>query len=361
MKVLMLGWEFPPFSIGGLGTACYSLVNELSRQTELSLILPCRAKRIAGVKFFCSSLEGNPYSKNPNFFSVHEYKEFAKKVAMHEEFDVVHAHDWMTFPAAIEIKRMKKKPLVVHVHATEFDRSGGNSVNEYVYNIEKKGMEEADAVIAVSSFTKQKIIRHYGIAEKKISVVHNAVSFDAEEKRKIGKKIVLFLGRITLQKGPEYFVYAAKKVLEYEDAIFVMAGSGEMQDFVIRKAAELGIADKLLFTGYLSDEEVKKVFALADLYVMPSVSEPFGIVALEALAAKVPVIISKQSGVSEVIKHCLKVDFWDVDEMANKIIAVLRHEELQKELARNGNEEASKLSWEDAVKKCLGIYEKIKR
>jgi glycogen(starch) synthase len=278
-------------------------------------------------------------------------------------FDIVHAHDWMTYPAGITVAAISGKPLVIHVHSTEFDRSGEH-VNQMIYDIERQGMERANKIIAVSHFTRNIIISRYGISGDKVEVVYNGVERNgrwsslAETNIKKDEKIVLFLGRITMQKGPEYFLHAAKKVLAIMDNVkFVMAGSGDLMHRSIELAAELGIGQKVLFTGFLRGEDVQKIYKMADLYVMPSVSEPFGIAPLEALDNDVPVIISKQSGVSEVLMHALKVDFWDVNEIANKIIAVLKYPPLQMTLRSHGNFEVRKLRWIDAAAKCAKIYE----
>jgi len=270
----------------------------------------------------------------------------------------------MTFPAGLAVAAMKGVPLVVHVHSTEFDRSGIN-VDSRIYDIERRGMHGAMKVIAVSYLTKTLCTHHYGIAPEKVEVVYNAIEtngngFD-EEKYKIhtDEKIVLFLGRITMQKGPEYFLGAAKKVLDVMDNVkFVMAGSGDMIRRTIEMASAMGIGHKVLFTGFLRGGDVDRVFKMADLYVMPSVSEPFGIAPLEAMSHDVPVIISKQSGVAEVLTHVLKVDFWDINEMANKIVAVLRHPPLASTLRQQGSFEVRRLSWSDAARACVALYQK---
>lgn len=295
---------------------------------------------------------------------VHRYATMALSLAQGEDFDVIHAHDWMTYPAGVAVSMMTGKPLVVHVHSTEFDRSGEH-VNQVVYDIEREGMERADKVITVSHFTRGICAERYGIAPEKIAVVYNGVERNGswtmgQTHIRQGEKLVLFLGRITMQKGPEYFLHAAKKVLEVMDDVkFVMAGSGDMMYRSIELAAQLGIGNRVLFTGFLRGDDVKKIYQMADLYVMPSVSEPFGIAPLEALDNDVPVIISKQSGVSEVLKHALKVDFWDVNEMANKIVAVLRHPPLQMTLRNHGNFEVRKLRWADAAQHCMNVYEEL--
>jgi glycosyltransferase involved in cell wall biosynthesis len=284
---------------------------------------------------------------------------------MQESFDVVHAHDWMTYPAGLAVAGITNRPLVVHVHSTEFDRSGEH-VNQQVYNIERAGMHGADKVICVSNFTRNIVLSRYSIPPEKVTVVYNAVEPSEQvpqgAARPISRdeRIVLFLGRITMQKGPEYFLAAAKKVLaKMPDVRFVMAGSGDKIRGTIELAAEMGIGSKVAFTGFLRGPDVDRAFEMADLYVMPSVSEPFGIAPLEALSHNVPVIISKQSGVSEVLTHVLKVDFWDINEMANKILAVLRHPPLQRVLREQGSFELRKFSWKDSALRCKQVYESV--
>ncbi len=418
-KVLMLGWEFPPHNSGGLGTACEGLVKGLSKKgVKVTFVLPktpgigincdfadiISASKSAAdsnikLKIINANLspymtaesyrtsnkafdEQNIYGKNL-FEEVARYSELVKEICSKYDFDVIHAHDWMTYKAGINVKKKTGKPLVVHMHATELDRTGGNNVNQFVYDTEREGMHFADAVCPVSNYTKSKIMHHYGVPEHKIHVVHNAVDFKSfNDTDKTGSafgqcnnprnnrhnnprdnprsKLVLFLGRITLQKGPDYFVHAAKKVLEKDpDARFIVAGSGDMEPKIIEKAAELGIADRVLFSGFLRGSDIDRAYRMADVYVMPSVSEPFGITPLEAMKNGTPCIISKQSGVSEVIKHCLKVDFWDIDEMANKILGVLQYKALKESLSENGNNEVKKFSWNVPAQKCLDVYEKV--
>jgi len=295
---------------------------------------------------------------------VNKYASIAVALARTEPFDVIHAHDWMTYPAALAVQAATGKPLVVHVHSTEFDRSGEH-VDQKIYDIERAGMQKADTVVCVSHLTRNIAVSRYGVDPDKVEVVYNAVALPQlgewhVSPIKSDEKIVLFLGRMTMQKGPEYFLRAAKKVVEkFPTVRFVMAGSGDMMNQVIEQAATLGIGRYVTFTGFLRGKDVDRVFSMADLYVMPSVSEPFGIAPLEALSRNVPVIISKQSGVSEVINHALKVDFWDVDEMANKILAVLRHPPLQRTLRQHGQIELRKLSWKDSAVQLKSIYEKL--
>jgi glycosyltransferase involved in cell wall biosynthesis len=295
---------------------------------------------------------------------IQRYASLAVELAGRESFDVVHAHDWMTYPAGLAVAAYTGKPLVVHLHSTEFDRSGEH-VNQHVYDIERAGMHGADRVICVSYLTRGIVLSRYSVPAGKVEVVYNAVAQPdggLPEPLPIARdeKIVLFLGRITMQKGPEYFLQAAKKVLEkYKKVRFVLAGSGDMTGQIVELAAALGIGRYVTFTGFLRGDDVARVFRMADLYVMPSVSEPFGIAPLEALSHNVPVIISKQSGVSEVLTHVLKVDFWDVDEMANKIIAVLRHPPLQRVLRQQGQIELRRLSWRESAEKCREVYQQL--
>jgi glycogen synthase len=305
---------------------------------------------------------GSPYGGDL-FAEIQRYASLASEIARNEEFDVVHAHDWMTYPAGLAVAALKGKPLVIHVHSTEFDRSGEN-VDTRIHDIERRGMHGAMRIIAVSHLTKNICVARYGVESAKVEVVYNAIDLNGnhfdEDKYKIHKdeKIVLFLGRITHQKGPEYFLNAAKKVLEVMDNVkFVMAGSGDMIRRSVEMAMALGIGHKVLFTGFLRGTDVEKVFNLADLYVMPSVSEPFGIAPLEAMSHDVPVLISKQSGVSELLNHVLKVDFWDINEMANKIIAVLRHPPLASTLRQHGAFEVRRRTWADAAKQCQQVYD----
>ena len=431
MKILMLGWEFPPFISGGLGTACYGLTRAMNQMdTEIIFVLPRPISSeytshvklagpdeggISGSSFSGAEIFGLPEFSHVTFRAfasflqpyhtsltyeqalqqgrlqgsevdlptdilslgsgdhygrdlyeeVHRYARLASLIAREEDFDIIHAHDWMTYPAGMAVSAMSGRPLIVHVHSTEFDRSGEN-VNQRVYDIERQGLHTASHVITVSHLTRQVVINRYAVSPDKISVVYNAIETQTNRLGVVGEgikkdeKIVLFLGRITMQKGPEYFLAAAKKVLEVMDNVkFVMAGTGDMMKRTIELAAEMGIGQKVLFTGFLRGGDVDKVFQMADLFVMPSVSEPFGLVPLEALRNDVPVIISKQSGVAEVLTHALKVDFWDINEMANKIVAVLRHPPLRATLREHGNFEVRRFSWSDAAQKCREVYESV--
>ena len=298
---------------------------------------------------------------------VFRYSQAAAALALRERFDVIHAHDWMTYPAAVLIKQLTGKPLVVHIHAMEYDRSGPG-VNPVISEIERTGMSLADRVVAVSHYTRNLVMREYGISGDKIEVVHNAVNrheavqlYNARpgEKR---EKYVLFMGRVTFQKGPDYFLDAANLVLKVmPDVHFIMAGNGDMLTRIVRRAAQLRIGSRVHFTGFLRGADVDRMYALSDLYVMPSVSEPFGIAPLEAMLCDVPVLISRQSGVSEVVQNALKVDFWDVREMANKICAVLRYPRLAQEIVKSSREELKNIKWENAAVQLNAIYKDVCR
>ena len=296
---------------------------------------------------------------------VARYAMVAAQVAkdLEGQFDVIHAHDWLTYFAGIAAKRVSGKALVVHMHATEFDRSGEN-INRRVYAIEKAGMQAADRVIAVSELTRRIVIGKYGIPADKVVTVHNAVRFgeseEAAPERAVKDKVVTFLGRITYQKGPDYFVEAAAKVLQrVSDVRFVMAGSGDLMNHVVRRVAQLGIADRFHFTGFLKGGEVQRMFRLSDVYVMPSVSEPFGISPLEAMRSGVPVIISRQSGVAEVLDYAIKVNYWDVDALADAIYGLLTYPALGRMFASKGLEEVTGLKWTNAAAKIKTVYETV--
>ena len=292
---------------------------------------------------------------------VSNYAYIASEIAKQFDFDVIHAHDWMTYDAGIAAKNVSGKPLVVHVHATEFDRSGMN-VNQVVYDMERRGMQNADKVLTVSNLTRNIVINHYGVPESKVTTVYNGVEAIGAKsslhfEKTFDDKVVTFLGRITYQKGPEYFLEAAAKVLQRKKNVkFVMAGSGDMLEKMMWRAAELGISKNFFFTGFLRGDDVIHMLSISDVYVMPSVSEPFGISPLEAMRSNVPVIISKQSGVSEVLQHAIKVDFWDVDSMADAIHGIISYDALGNMFREYGKKEVDKFKWDNAAKRIKEEY-----
>ena len=303
----------------------------------------------------------NPYDGDLVLASE-RYARFCVRASRGLAFDVIHAHDWITYPAGIALARLTGRPLVVHVHATEFDRSG-NHVNQAVYNIERRGMHAAVRVICVSMLTRNLCVNRYGVPPEKIDVIYNGVDVEPAaygiKRIERNEKIVLYFGRITMQKGPEYFVRAAQRVLEVmPDVRFIVAGNGDQATRMIEMAAEMGIGSRMTFTGFLRGRDIPRVFSMADVYVMPSVSEPFGIAPLEAMGHRVPVIISRNSGVSEILTHALKVDFWDVDDIASKIVAVLRYPPLRNSLRDHGLFEVRGITWDGAARRCLGTYGK---
>ncbi len=422
MKVLMFGWEFPPHISGGLGTACFGLTKGLlHHDVEVIFVVPKaygdenqEAVRLVNASDISIDIRNSiykdcwenisyievgsnliPYTSPDEFYNiinqtklagsenfdsvlsktyqfsgkygqnlmeeVQRYALVASTIAHQNNFDVIHAHDWLTYPAGIAAKKISNKPLVVHVHATEFDRSGEN-INQNVYDIERQGMEAADMVIAVSNLTRNIIIERYGISPEKVFTVHNAVDSSTRsdycfEEKHFQEKIVTFLGRVTFQKGPDYFVEAAYKVLQKDPNVrFVMAGSGDMLIRMIKRVAQLRMSNKFHFTGFLDAEDVDRMFSMSDVYVMPSVSEPFGISPLEAMRSNVPVVISKQSGVSEVLKYALKIDFWDIDAMADAIYGLLHYDALSKMFIRYGKDEVDKMKWDNAAGLVKDIY-----
>lgn len=416
MKALMFGWEFPPHILGGLGTASYGLTKGMhaNGNMDISFVIPkphgdeekgfariigaCDtpvawrdvswdyvASRIGKVMdpqlYFdlrdhiyadfnymnlndlgCIEFSGR-YPDNL-MEEINNYSIVAGVIARTVPCDIIHSHDWLTYPAGIHTKNITGKPLVIHVHATDFDRSRGN-VNPTVFGIEKDGMEHADHIITVSNLTRRTVIEKYGINPDKVTTVHNAViPLDDDllnlKRRTHDEKVVTFLGRITMQKGPEYFVEAAAKVLKKNKNVrFVMAGSGDMMDDMIRLAARRGIADRFHFTGFLRGKEVYQMLRDSDVYIMPSVSEPFGISPLEAMEMGVPSIISKQSGCAEILTNVIKTDYWDIDAMADAIHAIISYPALYNQLREDGIEEIHGITWEKAGKKVIDIYNSL--
>jgi glycosyltransferase involved in cell wall biosynthesis len=426
MRVLMFGWEFPPHISGGLGTASYGLTKGMATLNDLEVIfvvpkawgdedqtmvrlvgankIPVAYKQIffKGSRRSFEKIEISskivPYTDPEDFWKVtrsevsayslfihtndrgtvdfsgrydcnlmeeiNKYAVVASVIAEENEFDIIHAHDWLAYPAGIAAMEVSGKPLVIHVHATDFDRSGGN-VNPDVYRIEKSGMEAASKIITVSNLTRDIVINKYHISPDKVETVYNAVepvnmTENLPVKKGFDDKVVTFLGRITLQKGPEYFIEAAYKVLQVMDNVrFVMAGSGDMMERMIRRAATLKITDRFHFTGFLKGADVFTMLNMSDVYIMPSVSEPFGISPLEAMQSNVPVIISKQSGVAEILTHAVKTDFWDIDAMADAIYGILNYPALSNMFIKNGKEEVIRLKWDNSARHVKDIYYRV--
>jgi glycosyltransferase involved in cell wall biosynthesis len=411
----MYGWEFPPHISGGLGIACYGIVNELAKKgAKITFVLPQAIENMAqgdnisivGCDLLSTSIDTSffeslvdikkidamlhPYMTNDSYLqslmnantsscSTDELKSYrltgrygpnlltevfryalaAGVLAKSVPHDVIHAHDWLTILAGIEAKKFSNKPLIFHVHALEPDRSGTN-INEKVFAIERYGMQQADKIVAVSQYTKNIIMQHYGIPHEKIVVVHNGI-YSSSDLQGVDQskpfKMVLFLGRLTHQKGPYFFIEVAKKILERRDDVhFVIAGSGDMMEDMIYQVARSHIGKNVHFTGFLDQGTVARLYKLADVYVMPSVSEPFGLTCLEALVREVPVVISKQSGVTEVLHNALKADFWDVNDLAAKTLALLDYRALRKELLANAAEEIREITWEKTASKLIDLY-----
>jgi glycosyltransferase involved in cell wall biosynthesis len=422
----MFGWEFPPHISGGLGTASYGLTKGMTTLDDLEVIfvvpkswgdedqsvvrligankVPVSFKQIyyKGARRPIEKIEISskiiPYTDPEDFWKItrshsiehrlfvqtnrkgmidfsgrydgnlldeiYKYSIVASVIAEENEFDIIHAHDWLAYPAGMAASEVSGKPLVIHVHATDFDRSGGN-VNPDVYRIEKAGMDAASKIITVSNLTRDIVINKYNIHPDKVETVYNAVepvnfTEDVAVNKGFDDKVVTFLGRITLQKGPEYFIEAAYKVLKVMDNVrFVMAGSGDMMERMMRRAASLKITDRFHFTGFLRGKDVFTMLTMSDVYIMPSVSEPFGISPLEAMQSNVPVIISKQSGVAEILTHAVKTDFWDIDAMADAIYGILNYPALSNMFIRNGKEEVIRLKWDNSARHVRDIYERV--
>jgi glycosyltransferase involved in cell wall biosynthesis len=426
MRVLMFGWEFPPHISGGLGTASYGLTKGMATLDNLevifvvpkawgdedqSMVKVVGANQVSvayrkifyrGFRKALEKIEVSsrivPYVDPEDFWKVtrsevsehnlviqtnnrgtidfsgkygsslmdeiYKYSIVASVIAEENDFDIIHAHDWLAYPAGIAAMKVSGKPLVIHVHATDFDRSGG-SVNPDVYRIEKDGMDAASKIITVSNLTRDIVINKYNIDPEKVETVYNAVEpVEIPEssliRKGIDEKIVTFLGRITMQKGPEYFIEAAYKVLQVMSNVrFVMAGSGDMMEKMMRRAAYLNITDRFHFTGFLKGSDVFTMLDMSDVYIMPSVSEPFGISPLEAMQSNVPVIISKQSGVAEILTHAVKTDFWDIDAMADAIYGILNYPPLADTIIKNGKEEVIKLKWDNSARHVKDIYSRV--
>jgi glycosyltransferase involved in cell wall biosynthesis len=375
MRVAMIGWEYPPFKAGGLATHCYGLTRSLAdKNVKVYFFMPKTRHNTSSDKSNLKIVEVGetevfPYDRpdskeiGGNFYkAVYYYNRlvFSKveeKIDVEGKFDVIHCHDWLTIKAGITLKEKWGMPLVLTIHSTEYDRSGWLYPNQWFIDIEKEGMEKADRIIAVSEFTKRVCVEKYGIHPDKISVVHNAV-YPIPEGHK--RNIVLFLGRLTIQKGTEFFLKAAQKVKDYEpNAKFVVAGTGDMLPRLITQAIDLGISDKVIFTGRLTEDEVKHIYGISSVYVMPSISEPFGITALEAISAGTPTIASKTAGFSEAFKNCLTVDFWDTDELANKIVSLLRYDPLHRTLVIEGKREIDLFTWDRVAENTLDVYKEL--
>ena len=417
MKALMFGWEFPPHILGGLGTASYGLTKGMHKcgDMDITFVIPKpwgdEEKGFANIiganntpvvwrDVDWSTVENqigktmNPqtyYDLRNNIYAdfnyihtnnlgciefsgryadnileeINNYSIVAGVIARTVPCDVIHSHDWLTYPAGIHAKQITGKPLVIHVHATDFDRSRGN-VNPDVFRIEKDGMNYADHIITVSNLTRQTVIETYGISPDKVTTVHIAVEPMSEEimaiemPRNPKEKVVTFLGRITMQKGPEYFVEVAAQVLRKTNNVrFVMAGSGDMMNKMIRLAAERDIADKFQFTGFLRGKQVYEMLKSSDVYMMPSVSEPFGISPLEAMQVGVPSIISKQSGCAEILNNVVKTDYWDVDAMADAVYSIITYPAMYTHMKEEGIREVNEIKWEYAGQKVIDIYRKV--
>ncbi len=420
MRILMLTWEFPPVITGGLGMACYGMAKAFLKQgNQIDLVMPVKEEvyfplrkvedvDCLSVTFADPAKQGqiqNPLSAEalrkligsplsvyftPHrktwakcsfegikksdpftrvfkiladdsylFRQVRNYTTEAVSIASWLDFDVIHAHDWLTYPAGMALRRLSGKPLVLHVHATEFDRAGGPG-DSRIHDIEYLGMNYADRVVTVSAYTANVVNRKYLISPQKTRVVHNAYTLSdspCTQRRIFDEPTVLFMGRITLQKGPDYFLEVARRVLQHNKNVrFIMAGAGDMERRILHHSAYLGMGTKFLFAGFLQRDEVEQILSASDIFILPSVSEPFGIAPLEAMNKGAVAIISKNAGVAEIIKNAYKIDFWDVDQMVSTIIELVDNPPKLREMARLGSEEVANMQWENAVEKLVNVF-----
>lgn len=415
-KVLMFGWEFPPVISGGLGVATLGLCKALAPMANVQMVIPKSVPnfsipniKLVGLNSFTQQeldqlfthenkfyrkhyhqhqhWDINPYTKVPEgeyihqkFFSVFqeqirpfeiedlyagdvikkviEFARIAVQYGLNQSFDIIHAHDWMTFLPAMELKRRTGKPLVLHVHSTEYDRSGPESKN-WVYDLEQQGMHEADFIIPVSHYTGRICHTHYGVPEHKIRPVHNGIEpiVPLVKAKPFKEKLVIFFGRITMQKGPSFFVEAAKIVLQHQPNVrFVLAGSGDQMNALIEKIAAYGLGDKFSFTGFLNKQKLNELLAVADVYCMPSVSEPFGLSAVEAVQYQLPTLISTTSGVAEVLNGALQFEFWDTHKFAQYILAALQYDGLKHSVVESNAKSLKQITWEHCAAEVMGVY-----
>jgi glycogen(starch) synthase len=397
-SVFMIGWEFPPHNSGGLGTACEGLTKALSNEGIYQVfVLPKKIPVSASfveiafpnspfLKQVHVNMQLNPYCRppkeyawylnrknyswNPLIDDVYSYAETITHIVGNYDHDVIHGHDWMTYPASIAASKISKKPVVLHVHSTEFDRTLNGAVDPVISDIEREGLYAAEKVIAVSEYTKGIVCERYGVKESKVDVVHNGIDLTergkfgiSDEEIKMfaaGKKVIIFVGRLTCQKGPDYFVRVASDIAKaVPEALFVIAGSGDMYEQIVMQSAGHRLTGKLLYAGFLRDRQKELLYKRADLFIMPSVSEPFGIVALEAASYNTPIIISKQSGVREVMPSALVADFWDCEKISNMAISVLNHNDYRNQLSWNGARDVENVTWGKAAKKCINVYRSL--
>lgn len=399
MRVLTFGWDYPPMKNGGLGVACFGLTEELlAAGVEVIFVLPREQPTTGEHRFIFANVTNSPatiytvpstllpYKSSQSFVEIclpggkrvrlartimeeiYRYADAAAHIAKVETFDIIHAHDWTSYLAGVAAKLVTGKPLVLHVHATSFDQAGGNNVDQEMYNIERNAFNTADSIIAISNYTRDIIVNRFSIDPKKIEVVHNGIKPQhpkllapvLTELKAQGKRIIFYNGRITIQKGVDYFVRAARKVVDVDtNIVFVISGWGDMEREIMDLVARLGLSSHVIFAGALWDDERDRMYQAADLLVMPSVSEPFGLVPLEAIQHGTPALISKQSGVAEVLTHVLKVDFWDIDDMANKMLAALRYPVLHAQLTNEGRRELLRITWKRAAEKVVALYHRL--
>ncbi len=373
LRVLILTWEFPPNIVGGLGMACYGMVRALLEiGVEVTLVLPGERPGFFEMKHaqdadlpYPTVLNGDtekryrddPY--HPDDLTPPRYRSLVEQVIPHLDFDVIHAHDWLTFEAGLYAKEVTGKPLLCHVHSTEYDRACCSG-NERIHQYERVGLEMADRVIAVSRYTADGIRENYGIDPGRIQVIHNAYSLRKPKSvsgRLFREPVVLFMGRITCQKGPDLFLEIARRVISrFPELRFLIAGDGDMKNSLLHRAAYYGMQNRVLFTGFLNRDEVAGILAISDILVAPSISDPFNITVLAAMSSGLAVVVSRRSGVTEVVRRIIVVDHWDVYGISDQIVSLLKNPAQLKRLGREGMAEVKRIRWHDAARQLKEIY-----
>lgn len=397
MNILMLGWELPPHNSGGLGVACYHMSKALAQQgASIEFVVPYQAAHpeISFMKVHAATdltplhhYGFGAYDSYDNTKQSHlrmsgqslrdiqaSYGTFVETLVSNSHYDAIHAHDWLTMEAGVRAKEITGRPLIVHVHATEFDRSGGNYGNPLIHEIEQQGLLMADRIIAVSQITKNLIVHRYKIPADKVEVVHNALDAESlanytydfatyrylEDLKRHGYTVVTTVTRFTIQKGLSYFLQAAARASQkYDKLVFLLAGDGEQRNELLKLSADLGIADKVFFTGFVRGKQWRDAFNVADVFVMSSVSEPFGLTALEAAYHDVALVLTKQSGVGEVLQNVFRYDFWDVDKLADELVAIANSRALQETLKENVKYEYDRISWHNVAHTCMRLYRNL--
>lgn len=396
MKILMLGWELPPYNSGGLGVACYQMCKQLAKHVDIEFVLPYQPPSHAPFMKLLGATAVSPQTFTAARAGAYQsrcfecvqhdchhvlpgglrgqqkrYTSYVGKLVLENSYDAIHAHDWLTFEAGMRAKQLTGKPLIAHVHATEYDRAAGGYGNPLVRDIEYACFTMADQIVAVSQITKDTIVREYHIPADKIAVVHNSIDIDdfatpengtnsyryIERMKAHGYRVVVSVGRLTIQKGLPFLLQAAARALEKnEKLLFLFVGDGEQRDELIMQSASLGIAPHIIFPGFLRGKQWRDAFSIGDIFVMSSVAEPFGLVALEAAGSHNAIVLTKQTGAREVLRSVIDYDFWDTDKLADAIVNIAEQPALRDALATNAQHEFNRMSWHRAAELCHNLY-----